>query len=455
MPENGDKNKKPFKVTISDEDYLGDIDFNTNTRGPEITDVKIQKPKFEVHIDDDDDLLTFEPDDFSPEYKGEIYFSGAKPIRNQSVPQPVAEPKKKKKKKKGGYGALSIFLIVMILMTSGLSVFGISCINDVLAFNRGEDSVNVTVPLDADTDQIIDILADAGLVKQPFFCKMYCKLVSTLLSKKEPVYLSGVYNVEKNLGLEGYLSKFRETQVGKDTVMVSIPEGWTIYQIIDRLDKFGVCSKSKMLSSIKGTTFEYDFVESIADDSTRTFKLEGYLYPNTYEFYVDGDANSVLRKFLDEWKKQWTDDYQKRADELGYTKDEIMIIASIIQREAADTEQMADISSVIHNRLRHAASWPTINCDSTETYITKYIKPNVSTSLATYYATNYNTYDTLGLPPGPICNPGDAAIKAALYPNNTGYYFFRHDNKGNIYLARTQSEHDANANKVLHANNQN
>lgn len=443
--------KKPFKVTISDQDYLGTEDISKGINEPEIPMSKAQKPRFEVHIDDEDDLLTFEPDDYAPEYKGEIYFSGAKPVR-PSNDNASAQPKKKKKRQ-NVYGALALFLAVFVLLTFGLSAYGISCINDVLAFSRSEDTVTVTVPLDASTDQIIDLLAENDLVKQPFFCKMYYKLISTLLSKKEPVYLSGVYYVEKNLGLEGYLTEFRETQTGKDTVMVSIPEGWSIYQIIERLDKFGVCSRSKLISSIKGTAFEYDFIDDIADDNTRTFKLEGYLYPNTYEFYVDSDANSVLRKFLDEWENQWTDEYQKRADELGLTKDEIMTIASIVQREAANVDQMADISSVIHNRLNRPATWPTINCDSTETYIKNYIKPNVSASQANYYLTNYDTYSTQGLPPGPICNPGDDAIRAALYPNKTGYYFFRHDKRGNIYLASTQAEHDANANKVLHANN--
>ena len=462
--DNNRQQKKPFKVTISDEDYsrpdeLDELNNQARRQPPAAPSSRTAAPripsapaktKFEVHIDDEDELITFEPDDTRPENKGEIYFSGRKPVRSPEVP---ASPQKTAaKRRKRRRSAASIFFAVLILLTSGLSAFALSCLNDVLAFSRSEESVSVTIPINADTDQIIDILSDAGLVKQKQFCKIYCNLINKLLHKTTD-YKSGVYDVDRNLGVEGYLTRFRDVQTGKDTVMVAIPEGWTIYQIAERLDKFGVCKKNKFLTSVSGALYEYDFLKDIDSDAGRTFKLEGYLYPNTYEFYVDSDANSVIRKFLDEFETEWTDDYQKKADELGYTKDEILTIASIIQREAANSSQMADISSVIHNRLRRSASWPTLNCDSTSTYITKYIKPEVSNTQAVLFASKYDTYSIQGLPPGPICNPGEDAIKAALNPSATNYYFFRHDKNGKIYLATTQAEHDANANLVLRVNN--
>lgn len=465
MPDDN-KPKKAFKVTISDEDYLSpdeldeklkeNVDKKPNEPSVPNSNGTYNRPKFEVHIDEDDDLLEFKPDDSNPEYKGEIYFSGRKPVRSAPVSLSAGQQNRSGqgsvKKKRNARSAFSLFLAIVVILGTGCSAFGISCVNDVLAFGRSEDTVTVTIPLDATTDQIVDILSDAGLVKQEIFCRIYCNLINKALDKKTD-YKSGVYDVSKNLGVEGYLTKFREVQTGQETVMVSIPEGWSIYQIFDRLDKFGVCDKKKLISSITGTAFEYDFVNEIANDPNRTFKLEGYLYPNTYEFYVDSDANSVIRKLLDEFDTEWTDKYQKRADELGMTKDEIITIASIIQREAADSTQMADISSVIHNRLKHSASWPTLNCDSTENYINTYVSPEVTEAKAVLYKTQYDTYSIQGLPPGPICNPGGDAINAALYPNDTNYYFFRHDNSGKIYLASTQSEHDANANAVLRANN--
>ena len=456
MAEDNNGQKKPFKVTISDDDYLSPDELDELLGTPTVPDFNPApkpKPKFEVHIDDDD-YNRVSGGEADGQYKGEIYFSNAKPTGQRGSSQSSGSSKKKKKKAKktSGAGALAFFFAIVIIITSSLSVFGLSCINDILAFSRTDETVAVTIPLEATTDDIIDILYDNGLIQQKAFCKLFCKLIDTLLDKKTPNYLSGVYYVEKNMGLEGYLYEFREAQTGKDTVRVVIPEGWSIYQISEKLEKFGVCSTSKIVSSLKGTNFEYGFAKSIPNNNNRTFKLEGYLYPNTYEFYVDSDANSVLRKFLDEFELRWTEEYQAQADKMGYTVDQIITIASIIQREAANTEQMADISSVIHNRLRHSASWPTLGCDSTDTYIEKYIKPNVSSTEALIFAQKYSTYNNQGLPPGPICNPGDDAIKAALYPNETNYYFFRHDKYGKIYLATNQAEHDANANLVLRAN---
>lgn len=456
MPnENDNLQKKPFKVTISDEDYLGTDSSESVTGEQHSAPVTHSRPKFEVHIEDNSDNL--EDLDNENQYRGEIYFSNIKAVKTPAVTQTTASSQKKKKKRKS-QGAFVLFLAVCIILTTTLSVIAISCINDVLAFGRDEETVTITIPLEANTNDIIDLLAQEGLIKQKIFCKLYYMLIDTMKNlnrteRKVPVYLSGVYYVPKNLGLEGYLYEFREIQTGKDTVMVSIPEGWSIYQIFDRLDKFGVCSKSKLLSSLTGTDFEYKFIKNVPNSSDRVFKLEGYLYPNTYEFYMDSDANSVLRKFFDEFETNWTDDYQKQADKLGYTQDEILIIASIIQREAADKEQMGDISSVIHNRLRNLASWPILGCDSTTTYIRKYVKPNVPAAQGVLFAQRYDTYAIQGLPPGPICNPGDDAINAALFPNETPYYFFRHDKYGKIYLAITQAEHDANANLVLRANN--
>ncbi len=458
MPEDNGKKREPFKVTISDEDYMSpdELDELLNSREPTVPDFGSGgRQKFEVHFDDDEPLA-FDIEETQPENRGEIYFSNVKPVRTVV---PSQDAGKKKRRRKTGRGAFALFLAVLIILTSGLSAYALSCVEDILAFKRTDDTVTVTIPPEATTNQIIDILADNGLVHQRFFCKLYYRLFTTLKNMnktnvKEPVYLSGVYYVERNEGLESYLYDFREAQSGKDTVYVAIPEGWTIYQIFERLDKFGVCSKTKLLGSVTGTDFEYKFIKGIQKNQYRTFALEGYLYPNTYEFYVDSDPNSVLRKFFDEFELKWTDEYQEQANKLGYTMDEIIIIASIIQREAGNTEQMKDISSVIHNRLRHSTSWPTLGCDSTTTYIEKFIGPNVKNVEANMYAQRYNTYTIQGLPPGPICNPGDDAINAALYPNDTNYYFFRHDKNGKIYLAATQAEHDYNANLVLRANSQ-
>lgn len=448
--------KKPFEVHIEDDGFLNpeSLDKITPVNGA-------PKKKFEVHIDDDAPLA--DVDDHTPQYKGEIYFSNRKPQR-RTAPQPQAQSGKrsssqrKKIQKKAFSSVLAVFMAVVLVFTTAFSAIAISCINDVFALNRSEEIVKVTIPQNATTDSIIDILSDEGLVKQKLFCKLYYELVTFLknLNKDpkpgDPEYLSGVYYVQKNLGLEGYLNEFREVQKTADTITLVFPEGWTIYQIFNKISEFGVCTKDQLLASLEGTDFENEFIADIPQDADRTFKLEGYLYPDTYEFYEKSDPNSIIRKFLEASEEKWTDEYEARRIELGLTRDEVIIIASIIQREAASKKQMGLVSSVIHNRLNNSVSWPLLGCDSTTNYISSYVAPNVSSSEAAAYESAYDTYSQQGLPPGPICNPGDDAINAALYPEDTNYFYFRHDKYGEIYMARTQAEHDANGREVLRVN---
>lgn len=449
--------KKPFKVNIDDDGYLNSDALDRVNPSP----VTPPKKKFEVHIEDDTLPPVYE--DHTPQYKGEIYFSNRKPLRKMPQQTQSAEAASASqsvtKKKKAFASASTLFWVIVIIFTTTFSAVSITCINDVLALNRSEEVVKITIPQDSTTNSIIDILSDEGLVKQKLFCKVYYELVDFVKNinkeKKpaDPVYLSGVYYVQKNLGLEGYLNEFKETQKTADTITLVFPEGWTIYQMFDKIAEFGVCSKEQLLASIEGTDFEYSFISEISNNSNRTFMLEGYMYPATYEFYEKSDANTIIRKFLDATEAKWTEEYEAQRIALGLTRDEVMIIASIIQREAADEDQMGLVSSVIHNRLNNSVSWPLLGCDSTANYITKYVSPNVSSPEAVSFENSYDTYTQPGLPPGPICNPGDDAIHAALFPDDTNYFYFRHDKYGEIYMARTQSEHDQNGREVLRVNN--
>ncbi len=453
---NNNGERKPFKVHIEDDGFLNPEDLDN------ITPISsTPKKKFEVHIDEDAPLS--DVDDHTPQYKGEVYFSNRKPQRRvvqhqQTTSEKQPSSQRKTAKKKTINSVLAVFMAVVIIFTTTFSAIAITCINDVFALNRSDEIVKITVPQNATTDDIIEILSDEGLVKQKLFCKMYYGLVTFLknLNKNpkpgDPEYLSGVYYVQKNLGLEGYLNEFREVQKTADTITLVFPEGWTIYQMFNKIAEFGVCSKDQLLASLEGTDFENDFIADIPQNSDRTFLLEGYLYPATYEFYEKSDANSIIRKFLEASEKKWTDEYEARRIEMGLTRDEVITIASIIQREAASKKQMGLVSSVIHNRLKNSVSWPLLGCDSTTNYISSYVAPNVSASDAAAYESAYDTYSQQGLPPGPICNPGDDAIYAALYPDDTNYFYFRHDKYGEIYMARTQAEHDANGREVLRVN---
>ena len=350
----------------------------------------------------------------------------------------------------GGKAAVA-FLSFILIGTILLTYIGLTCVGDMLAINRSDENIEVVIPEKSSYSEIIDILKDNGLIKRTLFCKVFTKYRDF----DDEEYLSGNYYLNSAMGVEGMLRDIMAAPVTADTIKLSFPEGWTVQQIFEKLEKNDVCDTNKLYSSIRSSTYTYDFYTELVDDSKRYLKLEGYLFPDTYDFYVNADTNYVIKKFLDNFESKWTDEYQARADKLGYTTDEILTIASIIQKEAANVEQMKTISSVIHNRLNDPANYPTLGCDSTAIYISNYVTPVVGEATGIVYYNNYDTSAVRGLPPGPICNPGMDAIKAALYPENTEYYFFAHDNKGKIYLSKTFTGHKNNLVKIIKANNSN
>ena len=177
------------------------------------------------------------------------------------------------------------------------------------------------------------------------------------------------------------------------------------------------------------------------------------MFPATYEFEQGADPATVIRKFLNAFKSRWTEEYAAKAAELGMTTDDIIRLASIIEKEGANHKQFGLISSVLHNRLNRSGLYPTLECNSTQDYVTNTISKRITTAAELNpYIINYSTYESAGLPPGAICNPGSAAIEAALYPDSHQYYFFRHDKNGKIYMATTVEEHSANGRLVEKVN---
>ena len=416
-----------------------------------------EKKKFVVHIDESE-LNYSESSNTKPSDSSSVYFSNY-PKRKSNIKQkaptsakPVSQSVKKKAKTVGGNFAVILFAFI-ILFTTLTSYISISGLNDILAINTSDVVIKVEIPEEPTYNDILDILHDNDLIKQKTLCNIFAKFRH--YDDEDNKYLSGVYYLDRTMGIEGMLNKCMAAPESADTVTLGFPEGWTIKQIFEKLEKYDVCKTDRLYTALNDVDYEFDFVRSLTPEEERYQLLEGYIFPDTYDFYVDADANYVIRKFLSNFNDRWTDEYQARADKLGYSMDEIIIIASIIQKEAADSSQMKAVSSVIHNRLKNSVKFPTLGCDSTAIYVSNYVKPVVGGSRGNYYLSKYDTAANRGLPPGPICNPGIDAIEAALYPSDTNYYYFLHDNSGKIYMAKTQKEHESNYVLAIKANNAN
>lgn len=388
--------------------------------------------------------------------KNDFYFSNVdtpeEKISSQRTPSAVKRTPHKKQKSKGVASTYMFFLVVIVLSMM-LSIYAVLCMNDVLAITK--TTSNVTVNLSEqlnDMNEAVDILADNGLIKCKNFCKLFAKFRETQVGPQwrngvyyeDKGYEAGVYYLNAKMGLEGMLQTLQGNATTAETVTLIFPEGFTVPEIVDKLVANEVCDKAALLAVIETTDFSYSLVNSLEAKEEVPYRLEGYLFPDTYDFYVGESASSTLKKFLSNGDAKITEKYRNRAKELGYSMHEIITIASIIQMEAGSESQMKEISSVIHNRLSDKANFPYLGCESTTDYIKNKVAPSLaSTSAHTseYYLDYYNTNQkALGLPAGPICNPGIAAINAALYPDDTDYYYFFHDIKGNLYTAKNFTE---------------
>lgn len=365
--------------------------------------------------------------------------------------------KKKKRQNNIKNSVLAIVLVIIVFISAFLIKVPImGCINDILAINVSNTDFRVVVDEDTDVFEIIDLLADKNLINNSMFCKFFAKFrnfdvkIDKDKNKHTIIYPAGTYFLNSAMGLEGMLNEIRSSGVDSNTITLTFPEGYSIEQIIEKLDSNGVCSASSLYEAmLKDDIYEkYEFLNSITEKDLRFRVLEGYLYPDTYEFYIGEAASSVIDRFLKNFNDKWTAEYAARAKELGYTVDEIITVASILEKEAFDAEQMPVIASVIYNRL-NSSSFPFINCDSTGKYIDNFKETLESTGKFSDYMKVYDTYQKTGLPIGPIACPGADAIHSALYPESTNYYYFLHDDTGKLYLASTVSEHENNVTKYL------
>lgn len=340
---------------------------------------------------------------------------------------------------------ISILLIVIIVLTSlAFRIPIMGCVNDIIAIDRNDNPVSVYITEGMKTSQVIAMLEKNGLIYSADFCNL---LMGFLGYEEDSVYFPGEHVLTADMGVERMLDKMLNETDALETVVVTFPEGYTIDQIAEKLYTDRVVeSKNAFYNAIANYEFPegYEFMNSIDNPTDRYRLLEGYIYPDTYEFYVGENVYSVIDRFLNNFDNRWTESYQAAADELGYTVDEILTIASIIQKEANDENQMFTISSILHNRLADPAYFGNLSCDSTQDYITNLDETLMQQSQITKLLSVYDTYQVVGLPVGPICNPGDDAIYAALHPDDTNYYYFCHDKNGQIYCAATLEEHSVN-----------
>ena len=332
-----------------------------------------------------------------------------------------------------------IYLLVVLLTSAILAGVGWLLMSDFCAFNR-DTITNVTVEITAEDSMgsIAEKLEEAGLIRYKWFFRVFAAFCDA-----ENEIGIGTYELNTDMDYRALITGMHSSSgnMNADTVRVTIPEGYTVAQTIALLAKNEVNTEEALLEAAKTATFDYSFIDNDSEDISR---LEGYLFPDTYEFYIGHDPEGALEKLLSNFDRKMTEDRLAQVEDSGYSLAEIITIASLIEKETDGTDQSM-IASVIYNRLNDSGSHGTykmLNIDASLLYALP-DHTGAITNEDKAVDSPYNLYKYAGLPPTPIANPGTASIDAALYPSSSDYYYYALGKDGKHHFSKTLEEHNA------------
>ena len=351
----------------------------------------------------------------------------------------------------GCLGGIMYFVFIMCVGVI-LACLAWMAASDMLALNKPDFSATVTLPSSifttetvetfdedgvstgtervtrADMEYVAETLKEAGLIQYKWLFEAFCK-ISHADTKVRP----GEYNLQSSFDYRALVQNMRPNAGSAVTVTVTFPEGYNMRQIFLLLEEKGVSSYDDLMDAAANYKFNYEFLADQEEgDATR---LEGFLFPDTYEFYVGMQPASAINKFLEAFHYNLTAEMLEQAQDRGLTMHQIITIASMIEKEAANDAERSTIASVIYNRL--AAGMP-LGIDATILYVHPEHE-GAPTAEMFDEDTLYNTRMHVGLTPTPICSPGLASIRAALNPDTSYYYYYALDTSTGTHRFFTNS----------------
>lgn len=328
--------------------------------------------------------------------------------------------------------AVLIILVIIFLCRA------VPFIHEYTKTSSGSETVTVEIPRGASGALIAQILKENGVIKSETAFRL--KLRNSPLKDKLNY---GTFSLYKSMCLEDILDKLSMTSI-QGSVRVTIPEGYSAQMIAQRLEEKGLVSKNDFLKELANGSFEFSFIKDIKQGNGVKYRLEGYLFPNTYEFDSDSTAHEIINTLLGEFEKQYN--AVKNENKTDMDMNDIIITASLIEREAKLDSERSLISGVIQNRLKEDMP---LQIDATVVYA---ISDGLYDVDRVFYKdlevdSPYNTYKYNGLPAGAICSPGIASVKAAMNPAKHNYMFYRTDsskNDGSHIFTETFNQHVKN-----------
>lgn len=360
----------------------------------------------------------------------------AAPAQKKAPAQSRPSAAAAKNENKSGLAGGALYFLFVISVSIILACLAWAAATDVLGFKSSDTVAQITLDKDrftykevkvtdddgniktkkihyADMSYVADQLKDNGIIKYKWLFKLFGSVYNAD-EKIDP----GTYELKAIYDYKALVKKMTSGSAAMVTKKITFPEGYTMRQIFKKLNAEGVCDYDELMDAAANSTFNYSFLEGTEKGDAN--RLEGFLFPDTYEFYEGMPAATAINKLLEVFHYKMTAEMLEWQEESGYTMREIVTIASMIEKEAANDTERYTIASVIYNRLKK--DWP-LQIDST----TLYEYPDhegAPTAEMLAKDSPYNTRISKGLPPSPICSPGITSIRAALQPSSTNYMYY-------------------------------
>lgn len=437
-------------IELSDEDVIElSAPSPSAPKGSETAGLERDQSLFEAG--DPAELLHFSPEEETtltvsdPDDGGYLAFDDLSKIKKEKKTDNGPRKKRIVRHEKGaGVRSLTaaiVYLVTVVCIGVLLGMFIIAMLNDVFAFVKDDSICEITIENENMTlEELADYLYEEGVINYPTIFRIYVGLKED----GEITLQKGTYNLSPSFNYDKILSALNPAPVRAE-VTITFQEGMTVDDIIDLFVAKGIGTRKGFEDAIENYDFDYWFLKNVESTEDRYYRLEGYLYPDTYRFFSDTTEVAALSKLLDNFKKKVPKSYAEQCKELGYTMDEVLIIASLIEAECTWVADFELVSAVFHNRLKSADFNGRLDSDASIQYILRHTTGARKEHLEDadlQIQSPYNTRIHEGLPPGPICNPSLSAMTAALYPNeDCGYYYFVAKANGYNLYAITYQEH--------------
>lgn len=322
---------------------------------------------------------------------------------------------------------LTVFISLLVIFAAVTGFIMADC-NDI---EIGRESITVEIGRGASVSSVAEQLKNDGIIKHPTVFRIVSRM-----NGYDGMIKPGSVVIKNKMSYKDILEALIKDNRNSRTLV--IPEGFEMKQIAARLESEGFCTAQEFYTAAQDE-YPYSF---LAELPAREMRLEGYLYPDTYTISPGASAHDIIDMMLSEFDRTFNDTYISRAEEMNMTIDQIVTMASIIERETDSSAERAKVAGVFYNRIKTGMR---LQSCATVQYILGERKPVLSIS-DTQIDSPYNTYMKDGLPAGPIANPGIDCIEAALYPEETSYLYFVAGADGKHIFSETYEEHMAASN---------